>query len=107
MLGPSSRDQLPFNLHLLGQYMVPDLFSILANIRALAKHALICDHTHCEVVYCHAVILPAHNLGSHVARCTRCVLRVLRVPDASDSEISDAQIALLVKHEVFRLYISV
>ena len=44
---------------------------------------------------------------THVARRARGVLRVFGSPDSCDAEICNSQVAILVKHQIFRLYISV
>ena len=47
-----------------------------------------------------------HNFRSHVTRRARSVLSVLRAPDASNSEVCDAQIAIAVDDQVFRFDVS-
>jgi hypothetical protein len=73
--------------------MVTNLFARFANIRPAAEHALIGHHTNCEVVDRRRMVLPAHDLRSHVAWCARSVLGVVFTPDASNAEVSNADVA--------------
>jgi len=66
---PASRDLLPFNLNLLGKYVVSDLLSVFPDIWSLAEHAFVCDHSHSKIVHSNTVVLSAHDLRSHVAGC--------------------------------------
>ena len=50
--------------------MVANLLSVLTVVWTLAKHALIGNHTHGEVVDGDSVILTAHDFWCHVARRT-------------------------------------
>ena len=83
--------------------MVTNFFSILADVGSLAEHALVGDDTHCEVVNGYTVVLAAHHLWRHVARCSRSVLGVFRVPDPGNAEIGDSKVTSLIEDEVFRL----
>jgi len=65
---PASGYLLPFDLDLLGENVIPDLFAVFPDVRALAEHALVGNNAHREVVNSDAVVLTAHHLGSHVAR---------------------------------------
>ena len=95
------------DLDLFCQNMVTDLLSIFAAIGAFAIHALICNDTHGEVVNGHAVVLSAHDFGSHVAGSARRIFGILRIPQTSDTQVCHSQISLLIKHKVLRLDISV
>lgn len=72
-----------------------------------AHHALVGNNADCEVVDTHSVILATHDFRSHIARSARGFLGVVRAPDPGDAEVSEAQVATLVKDEVFRLDVSV
>lgn len=50
--------------------------------------------------------MPAHYFWRHVAWRSRGVLRVLFSPITSDAEVCDAEVALVVDHEVLWLDIS-
>jgi hypothetical protein len=65
---PPMRNILLLYLHLLAQNVVANLLAVLTLIGSLAKHALVRNHTHRKVVYCHAVVLAAHYFGGHIAR---------------------------------------
>ena len=67
---PSGRHLILLYLDLFGEDVVSDLLSVLPNVRPLAVHALISDHSNSKVVHGHTVVLSAHNLRSHVARGT-------------------------------------
>ena len=86
--------------------MVTNLLPVLAMVRSLAKHTLIGDDSHREVVDGHAVILAAHDFGSHISGRARGVLGVLRIPQTCNTQICDPQIAILVKDKVLRLNIT-
>lgn len=81
---------LLLDLHLLGQDVVTDLLPVLPLVGTLTEHALVSDDTHREVVNRDAVVLPAHDLRGHVAGRTAGVLSVLWVPNAGNTQISDA-----------------
>jgi hypothetical protein len=100
---PASGDLLPFDLDLLGENVIPDLFAVFPDVRALAEHALVGNNAHCEVVNSDAVVLTAHHLGSHVARSAWRVLRVFRVPDTRNAQVCDPQVAWFVEYKIFRL----
>lgn len=53
------------------------------------------------------MILPLHNLRSHISWCSRCVFLVLSFHSPRDAKISNSQVALLVKNEILRFEISV
>ena len=90
------------DLDLFRKDMVTNLLPVLAMVRSLAEHTLIGDDSHGEVVDSHTVVLAAHDLGSHIAGRARCVLGVLGVPQASNTQIRDPQVAILVKDQVLR-----
>ena len=91
---------------LLWQNVVSDLFPVLTVIWPLAEHALVGYDSHSEVVHCYTVVLTAHNLGCHVAWCSRRVLWILWIPQASDAQVGDSEIAMLVKDQILRLDVS-
>jgi hypothetical protein len=70
-------------------------------------HALVGHDTHSKVVYSGAVIDSTHYFGSHVAWSSRSILRIFRPPNSGDSKVSDAHVAALIYHQVFRLDVSV
>ena len=70
LIAPASRDFSLTNFDLLRKNMVSDFFSVLAMVRSLTKHALICNDTHSEVVDRNSMILATHNLWCHVTRCS-------------------------------------
>lgn len=107
LVAPVPRDFGFSDLDLLRENVVSDLFSVLSVVRTFAEHALVGNDAHGEVVDRDAVVLTAHDLGSHVAWSSRCVLRVLRVPESRDTQVSDAQVAILVEDQIFRLDVSV
>lgn len=53
------------------------------------------------------MILSTHHFWCHIPRSPRCVFLVLRVPDTSDTEVSDPKVAILVKYEILRLDVTV
>jgi hypothetical protein len=81
--------------------MVPYFLAVLTVVRSLPESAFVSDDTHGEVIDSHSMVLTAHDFGRHVARGTRGVLRIFRVPDSSDAQVRDTEVALLVKHKVF------
>lgn len=77
--------------------MLADLTAVPALVGPSAEHALKANNAHRKIVNSHSVRLSAHDLGCHVPRRARCVLLVLRVPDARNSKICNLEIAVLVK----------
>lgn len=51
--------------------------------------------------------MAAHDLWRHVARRSARVLVVLGLVHARDAEVRDAQVAVLVEHQVFWLDVAV
>ena len=71
---PAFRDVVAFDLDLSCENCISYFFSTLSGVRSLPHHKLISYHSHCKIVYRHPVVLPAHDLWSHVAwRSTRLV----------------------------------
>jgi hypothetical protein len=93
---------LPY-LHLLRENVIPYLLSCLPIIGPPPEHKLIPDDPKSEVIHSTAMILPTHDLRRHVSRCPRSVLRVFRSPNARDTQICEAHVAVLIHHHVFRL----
>ena len=104
---PSLGDISLFQLHLLLEDSVSDFFPVLARVRSFAHHELIAKHAQSEVIYCHAMILPAHDLRSHVARRARSVVGVVGGPNPGNAHVGDVHVALLVEQQVLRLDVSV
>ena len=101
--GPARRNVSASNLHLPGEYVLTDFTSIASSVGSPAKHALVANNAHSEVVDGDTVRLAAHNLGSHVARRARRIFLVLRVPHSGNTKICDLKIAILVEDEVLWL----
>lgn len=53
------------------------------------------------------MILPTHDLRSHITRRSTRLLTVIRIPDASNPKISYPQIALVIENDILGLNISV
>lgn len=104
---PTIRNILFFNLNLLRQYVISNLFSIFTLIRSFAKHTFVCDHTHSKVVHCNTVILSTHDLWSHIAWRSRCVFCVIWVPDTSNTQVSYSKKSVFIENQIFRFDISV
>jgi hypothetical protein len=105
---PTKGDLIPFDLYLLCQDVISDLFTCLSYVRSLnnhvnkisypSHHTLIANYTDCEVVNSHPVILPAHDFWGHVSGRAAGLLRILRVPYSGDPEIRHSQVALIVEY---------
>jgi len=106
LLVPPFWDARPLYLRLTAKDLVSDILSSASLIWPLAHHAFVGNDSHGEVVCGQAMVLPAHDLGSHVARGAACLARVVRRQDPCHTEISQAQIAFVVKDEIFRLDVS-
>ena len=52
------------------------------------------------------MIVSAKNFGGHVAWCSRRVFWILWIPQASDAQVGDSEIAMLVKDQILRLDVS-
>jgi hypothetical protein len=53
------------------------------------------------------MVLSAHNFGRHVARSSGCFARVIWSKDSGNSEVSQSQVALIVKNKILWFDISV
>ena len=115
-----------FDCCLFRQNLFSDFFPRFALIRSLgeiyssgcysAEHAFVCHDSNCEIVSRNAMILSAHNFGSHISWRSARILRVLRSPDSGDAEVGDSQVAYLrsvrgstigVEDEIFGLDVAV
>lgn len=83
-------------LYLLSQNIISNFPAVPAVVGSPAHHHLIGDNSHGVVVHRVAVVLPAHHLGSHVARRARSIGTVARLEVPSHTQIGDSQIALIV-----------
>ena len=72
-----------------------------------AEHALETNYPKGEVIHSNSVILPTHHFWSHVSGSTGGILGIFGVPDTGDSEISDADVAVVVDDQIFRFDVSV
>lgn len=87
--------------------MVPNFFAGFPEVGSSTKHTLVSDHSDCELVNQKRVVLPAHYLRGHIARCSRCVLCIVFPPNSRNPKISYPQIAIALNHEILRFDISV
>jgi len=88
---------------LLLEDCIPNVFACLSDIGPSSNHELISDDSKCEVVNCYVVILPAHDLGCHIARSTRGVVGVVRSPHSRDAKVCYADVAIVIEKQVLRL----
>ena len=95
------------DLNLTRQDVLSDLAPVASGIRSAAKHALETNDAHSKVVDSHAVRLAAHHLRRHIAWSARCVLLVFRIPHASDAEVGDLEVPVLIEDQIFRFDITV
>jgi hypothetical protein len=87
--GPTCGHLVLANLDLSGQDVVSDLLAPSAIVGPSTEHALVGYNADGVVVDTHAMVLFAHDLGSHVPRgATRLILVVLG-PYAGNAEISN------------------
>lgn len=103
---PPFRNLKLFYLHLFCQDLVSNFFARATNIRSTSHHALVTNHTHGEVICGEAVIVATHNLGGHITGRPRSFTCVVWGKNASDSEVSQTQVAFVVKDKVLRLYVA-
>lgn len=59
---PVNGQILGFYHCLLGQYLIPDLLSVFADIRSPSQHELISHNPHCKIISRIGMILPADYL---------------------------------------------
>ena len=104
---PPRRNFSPLNLNLLGENVLPNFATVSASVRTAAEHAFIADDAHGEVVDRDSVRLLAHDFGRHVAGSAGCILGVVWVPDSSDAQVCNFEVAIGVENQVFWLDISV
>ena len=103
LLVPAVRDPVLLYLHLAAQDLISDVFAGATFVGPLAHHALVGDDTDGEVVGDEAVVLPAHDLGCHVAGRSARLARVIGREYARDAEVGQAQVSLVVEDEVLWL----
>lgn len=105
---PTFWDLIFSYVSLLCQDSIPDLFSTLSLVWSSAEHALPGDDTHCKIVCSNAVIVFAHNFGSHVAWGSTSFIRIVGVwdPFSGYSKICQFQISIFVKYKILGLNIS-
>ena len=87
------------------KYLVSDILPRATFVRSLAHHTLISDDAHCKIVRSQPVILATHDLRRHVPRSTTGFTCVVWGENSGDAEIGQAEISLVVKHQVFWLNI--
>lgn len=64
---PARRNILLMDSYLLLENVLANFLSIFTMIGPLAKHALVSDDPHSEVVDCHSMVLSAHDFWCHIA----------------------------------------
>ena len=92
-----------FYCYLSAEDLITYVLPSLAFIGALSHHALVSDDSDSKVVSSQAMVLSAHDLWGHVARCSARLARIVRTNYPRDAKIRQPQIALVVEDEVFRL----
>lgn len=105
--GPAIGDLVSLDIDLSGQNLLSDLSTTLPYIGAAPIHTFVSYHTNSEIVGSDTMILSAHDFRGHVAGCAWGLTRIVRRPIPRDTEVSQPQIPVLLKHQVLRLYISV
>jgi len=77
------------DMRLLCKDGISDLFSTFSLVRSAAEHAFPGDNANGKVVSRDTMIVLAHDLGSHVARCARRLIRIVRIghPFPRNSEV--------------------
>ncbi len=96
-----------FDLHLLLKHLISDLLSSLPAVRSLTHHTLISNDTEGIVINSKSMILFTKYFRSHVAWSATCFLGVFLFIVTSDSEISNSEVTILIKDDVFRFNVSV
>jgi len=96
-----------FNLNLLLQNVVSDLFPRLSDVGSSAKHAFVGHDSDSKVIYAGGVVDSTHYFWCHVAWGSRSILRIFRSPDSCNSEVSYSQVSILVDNQVFWFDVSV
>jgi len=77
-----------FYCYLSAEDLITYVLPCLAFIGALSHHALVSDDPDSKVVSSQAMVLSAHDLWGHVARCATCLARIVWRDDACNTEIS-------------------
>lgn len=97
-LAPPVRYPVLFNLNLPAEDLIADILASAAFVGSLTHHALVRDHAHCKVICGESVVLPTHHFRRHVAWRSTRLTRVVWRENASHTEVSQSQIALVVKN---------
>lgn len=82
------------------------MFFVSTSVRLASKHAMKCDHPHTIEVRGFAMMKVIHSFGRHIPWCAARAF-IIDFLYARNAKISQPQIAIAVKDEVFWLYISV
>ena len=104
---PPLGDTILLYLHLATENLVSDIFARAAFVGPLTHHALVSDHAHSEIVSSQAMVLPAHHFWGHVAWRPTGFTRVIRRQNPCDAEVSEAEVALVIKDEILRFDVPV
>lgn len=97
---------MSFYIDLTSKNLITDLSSRFANIGPPAVHALVRDHSDCEVVRRHTVVLPAHHFRCHVSGRPRGLRSVIRTPVSRNTEICKSEVPVCFEHQVLWLDIT-
>ena len=74
---PSIWNVVLFDLYLSEENLIPNILSCTPLVRSLTHHALISNDSHGEVIRSKAMVLSAHNLRSHITRCSTGLTSVI------------------------------
>ena len=94
------------DLNLATENLISNVFSRAALVGPLTHHALVGDDTDSKIVCSQPVVLSTHDLGGHVSWRATCLTCVIGGQNPSNTEIGQAQIALIVKYKILWLDIS-
>ena len=103
---PAFRDVILLYCHLTCEDLIADIFTRAAFIGALTHHAFISNDTDCKIICSQTMILTTHDFGRHVSWRSTCLSEVFGSEDARYSEVSQPQVTLVIKYEVFWLDIT-
>ena len=94
------------NFYLSTQDLLANFAAIATYVRSSSHHTLVTNDTHSKVIGYQSVILSTHDFRCHISRRSRCFARILRSHDSCDAEVSQSEIAIVVKDKVFRFNVS-
>ena len=100
--GPTLRYFEAFNFDLSSDHLIPDFLPCSPVVGSPSLHTFEGNNAHSKVVGHNRVWFAQHDFWGHVARCPTRIKRVVRGHLPRNAEVSQSQVALIVKYHILR-----